>query len=151
MISTSKDQSARLLALGVPAESADMCWVDEDLYNQTKDSIEYEWECNPMPGLGGTDMSVHFPTLTPAWSLSALMEMLFHAGDNYMSFMLHDDGAYSLNPLIKIGDPMFCGDSPIECCVRALTYLHSLGYGDRIVKASKKLFGDSEQVKGGEI
>ena len=77
-ICTSKEQSERLLALGLKKETADMklvwlyCYKDEDYYQ-------------PMPN----DFSTSNDDI-PAWSLHRLLMMY---GDNYSFFSL--ENAYS--------------------------------------------------------
>lgn len=57
MISTTKEQSARLLKCGVPADNADMSWHGNTL--ETFSQLTYDmW------------------LLTPAWSLNALLGLL---------------------------------------------------------------------------
>ena len=65
MIATTQDQSSRLLRCGVSADTADMALINGTLilesYNETKSPI---------------DDFIHDYELRPAWSLSALLELL---------------------------------------------------------------------------
>lgn len=75
-IATTKDQSARLLQCGVPAESADMSYqfIDDCVNNTDKPICSTPKEqYNTLIGYGFGDSRIH---ITPAWSLSALLGLL---------------------------------------------------------------------------
>ena len=63
-ICTDKNQSERLLALGLKKETADM------FYDYCKDRIGYTWYLVPKPATLGDKRSI------PAWSLHRLIEMI---------------------------------------------------------------------------
>ena len=65
-ICTSREQSERLLALGLKKETADM------FYDYCKDRIGYTWYLVPKPATLGDKRSI------PAWSLHRLIEMVAH-------------------------------------------------------------------------
>ena len=68
-IATSREQSERLLALGLKKETADMIYVE---VHCTDGSIE--WDASPiMEGLTALDFEDNWP---PAWSLHRLIEMM---------------------------------------------------------------------------
>lgn len=64
-IATSREQSARLLQCGVPAESADMCYDSGALSLMDYDSAVHE-----------RDSRRETYEVVPAWSLSRLLELL---------------------------------------------------------------------------
>ena len=61
---TTREQSERLLALGLKKETADM------FYAYYKDRIGYDWYLVPRPATFGDKRSI------PAWSLHRLIEMM---------------------------------------------------------------------------
>lgn len=63
-ICTSREQSERLLGLGLKKETADM------FYDYCKDRIGYTWYLVPKPATLGDKRSI------PAWSLHRLIEMM---------------------------------------------------------------------------
>lgn len=63
-ICTTREQSERLLALGLKKETADM------FYAYYKDRIGYDWRLVPSPATFGDKRSI------PAWSLNRLIEMM---------------------------------------------------------------------------
>ena len=63
-ICTTREQSERLLALGLKKETADM------FYDYCKDRIGYTWYLVPKPATLGDKRSI------PAWSLHRLIEMI---------------------------------------------------------------------------
>lgn len=63
-ICTTREQSERLLALGLKKETADM------FYAYYKDRIGYDWYLVPRPATFGDKRSI------PAWSLNRLIEMM---------------------------------------------------------------------------
>lgn len=135
-IATDKSQSQRLLACGVPADTADMVWTrfesDGEKYEQlgVMDESAYEVaSLNP----------------TPAWSLSRLLSLLPTSimsplGNEYMLELskrrMHNvwevQWVYSRSRFAtynkqkvfhKIWDK-----SPIEACVKAIEWLSENGY-----------------------
>ena len=82
-ICTTKEQSERLIALGLKKETADMSWS-----NVLNDGNR-EWMLIPLPIGAYTDTEV------PAWSLHRLIEtlpLLLRKGDNYsLVFDIHRD------------------------------------------------------------
>lgn len=66
-VATTREQSQRLLSLGVRIDTADMCWVDDKLFvsdeEQVRSFVEYPPE----------DKTDEF---YPAWSLSRLLELI---------------------------------------------------------------------------
>lgn len=119
-IATTRDQSARLLKCGVPAESADMFrWVNS--YGQ-----EFlETYHVPSPAV----------SLTPAWSLSALLTnvlpsnirfeghtcLLEIVSSNWQSDEQIWEVAYDIDLGVEASDP-------IEACVQMVEMLIAQGY-----------------------
>ena len=64
-ICTSREQSEKLLALGLKKETADM------FYDYCKDRIGYTWYLVPKPATLGDKRSI------PAWSLHRLIELAY--------------------------------------------------------------------------
>lgn len=61
-IATTREQSARLLACGISADTADMIGIEPN----------YGYECEPWSSMQGQDTRGYFP----AWSLNALLGLL---------------------------------------------------------------------------
>ena len=126
-IATPPDQSKRLLACGVNHESADMSYVS---YNGLKDdalsTIPYKRQ--------------YMPNKQPAWSLSALLELLPKEimddnEDSYylalaQEFPLSYEYAVSYQPCWSDGDAIMRerDNCPIEACVKAIEWLTANGY-----------------------
>ena len=91
-ICTTKEQSEKLLALGLKKETADM------YYDYYKDRIGYTWYLTPKPATLGDKRSI------PAWSLHRLLEMV----TTKRKVML-----------VRIGDDLF--DTLIEKIRRLIT------------------------------
>ena len=70
-ICTTKEQSERLLALGLKKETADMCWVLRDI-----DRGGNEYSVKYMSIGQGAYSLLHPDWYTPAWSLHRLIEMM---------------------------------------------------------------------------
>lgn len=73
-ICTTKEQSERLLALGLKKKTADMAWVDNALTEDYED-----WKVTPIEELDEYDWDINY---IPAWSLHRLMEIMY-SGDIY--------------------------------------------------------------------
>ena len=69
-ICTTKEQSERLLGLGLKKETADMCWTLRD-----SDREGNEYSIKYMSIGRGKYQSMHPDWYTPAWSLHRLIEM----------------------------------------------------------------------------
>lgn len=80
MIATSIVQSLRLLDAGVPKESADMMWVVPETFDSGFDG---EDENTPDPPASLKLQRYGRYCDTPAWSLSALWQMIHEAGVIY--------------------------------------------------------------------
>ena len=72
-ICTTREQSERLLALGLKKETADMCWV---LTDEDREGNEYSVEYISI-GQGEYQL-MHPDWYTPAWSLHRLIEIVSH-------------------------------------------------------------------------
>lgn len=124
-IATDKSQSARLLACGVPADTADMARYEDDSISM----MEWDWTTG---SYGGT---------FPAFSLSRLLELLpkliFDKNHEGFYFSLAKECASSADynaaykpcwteetdNLIEKRSP-----SPIEACVQLIEWLMQNGY-----------------------
>lgn len=65
-ICTTREQSERLLALGLKKETADMAWLNHAMTEEYED-----WQAKPMVEWDGWDKND-----IPAWSLHRLIEMM---------------------------------------------------------------------------
>ena len=84
-ICTSREQSERLIALGLKKETADMCWIEEWGWDDDKQEtfctgnyfvrpIDYVWD----------DKYINY---IPAWSLHRLIEMVAGGSEEQMIFL----------------------------------------------------------------
>lgn len=144
-ISTTREQSDRLLQCGVPDESADMCYqfIDDCVNNTDKPICNTPKEqYNTLIGYGFGDSRIH---ITPAFSLSALLgllptSILGPTGNEYMLELskLRMHCAWEVQwwngrsrfttydkkkKFHKLWDK-----SPIEACVKAIEWLTERGY-----------------------
>lgn len=110
MISTTKEQSARLLQCGVPAESADMARYEDD----SVPMMPWDWTTG---SYGGT---------FPAWSPSALLGLLFKSG--HILSMQYEHNEYRLQSFYSSGDFVTYGITAIEACVNMVEKLVANGY-----------------------
>ena len=74
-ICTSREQSERLLALGLKKETADMHWRLQPYYNDEGFDCGLEWSCNIGTFLQEDAYELFFDYI-PAWSLHRLIEMM---------------------------------------------------------------------------
>ena len=153
-ISTTKEQSERLMKCGVLPETADMAWV----YCKETAADGLAWETEELVSWPYTRAASTFDTPTkkkaiPAWSLSALLEKVlpkrlkkfelkklikarikeigtptFLDGSVFLEYDAGDTNWY-----VKYGwgnDLWWCteGGSPIEAVVQAVELLHLNGY-----------------------
>ena len=66
-ICTTREQSERLIALGLKKETADMVWLDHAMTEEYED-----WQARPMGEWDGWDKNE-----IPAWSLHRLIELAY--------------------------------------------------------------------------
>lgn len=78
MIATSIEQSRRLLDAGLDPGSADMFWINVEVWNREEKRLVCEWFINV-----GQSQFQTLPHHCPAWSLSALWQVLYDAGEIY--------------------------------------------------------------------
>lgn len=117
-ISTSIEQSRRLLSCGVDPKTADMVWLNRGQYPAF---LSFNEGCNrAIPEVGDV----------PAWSLSALLELLppqFKPSWPEFDFCLQlrrtTNGKWGI-----AYDHTFEADSPIEACVKMFETLAELCY-----------------------
>ena len=104
-ICTSREQSERLLALGLKKETADMGWIEEWGWDDDKQElfctgnyfvrpIDYVWD----------DKYINY---IPAWSLHRLICLVFNSGSTHVDIFEDDDAyeilIYNIEWLIKEG------------------------------------------------
>lgn len=127
-IATTKEQSDRLLACGVSADTADMARYEDD----SVPMMPWDWTTG---SYGGT---------FPAWSLSALLGLLPSSilsplGNEYMlelsKLRMHDawevqwfSGRDRFRTYDKKNFHKLWDKSPIEACVKAIEWLSENGY-----------------------
>ncbi|MCM1220082.1 MAG: hypothetical protein NC548_36885 [Lachnospiraceae bacterium] len=127
-ISTSIEQSRRLLSCGVDPKTADMVWLNRGQYPAF---LSFNEGCNrAIPEVGDV----------PAWSLSALLALLpkeIYDDDTdsyYFSlskeFPLSEEYGVAYIPCWEKGDAIVRKryDSPIEACVQMIEWLCESGY-----------------------
>lgn len=121
-ITTTKDQSGRLLRCGVSAGTADMCWyIESGKINIDKLSLNTEFIGSVFSSPKG-----HIEYI-PAWSLSALLGLLpkemgiaagaYPGSDKYTCFTLIDP---DIEPIVA--------DTAIEAVVQMIEELTSNSY-----------------------
>lgn len=140
MIATDQSQSQRLLACGVPADTADMSW--NKLKAANREGFLWMLMCENFLKPDNAERCV------PAWTLSRLLELLPTSimsalGNEYMlelsKLRMHDawevqwnNGHTRFATYDKQSNPKkFCklwAKSPIEACVKAIEWLHANGY-----------------------
>ena len=93
---TSKEQSERLLALGLKKETADMCWHKMDKYSSWEEDVNSyeEWVTEILPLVpSNIDES-----LIPAWSLHRLL-CLYNC--HYLEFLGEEEIASTYDVVIE--------------------------------------------------
>lgn len=123
-LSTTQEQSARLLRCGVSADTADMIGVEPN----------YGYECEPWSSMQGHDTRGYFP----AWSLSALLGLLpskIHSGkyEYWLDIAPMDNGkqwgiGYYCTEKPRTIKGLTRADSLIECAVQEIEWLSANGY-----------------------
>lgn len=123
-ISTTQDQSARLLQCGVSADTADMIGVEPG----------YGYECEPWSSMQGHDTRGYFP----AWSLSRLLTLLpfkIHSGkyEYWLDIAPINYGkqwsiGYYCMEKPKVIKGLTHTDNLIECAVQEIEWLSDNGY-----------------------
>lgn len=142
-IATTKEQSARLLQCGVPAESADMSYqfIDECVNNTDKPICSTPKEqFNTLIGYGFGENRIH---ITPAFSLSALLGLLpkeikvdespYDEVQKYALLIYPFMDGWQVDYQYCEDDECHClkcvyGIDPIEACVKAIEWLTANGY-----------------------
>ena len=92
-ICTTREQSERLLSLGLKKETADMCWIEEWGYDDDKREtfctgnyfvrpIDYVWD----------DKYINY---IPAWSLHRLLELNLLCCEQHFAFQFHITSLYN--------------------------------------------------------
>ena len=124
-ICTTREQSERLLALGLKKETADMCWLNHALTEDYKDwraiPIFKDWEKWLRGGI-------------PAWSLHRLIAMMpeyVHKGNAYFERTLFPNSVDYFRDLYKdCGDVVISFDSPnlYDRLIHCIEWLIKEGY-----------------------
>ena len=87
-ICTTREQSERLLALGLKKETADMHWRLQPYYNDEGFDCGLEWSCNIGTFLQEDAYELFFDYI-PAWSLHRLIEMNLLCCEQHFAFQFH--------------------------------------------------------------
>lgn len=129
-LSTTQEQSARLLACGVSADTADMCWYKAKSPNKEG----YSWMLISENYLKRRSSD----EFAPAWSLSALLGLLpfkIHSGkyEYWLDIAPMDYGrqwsiGYYCMDKPRVIKGLTHTDSLIECAVQEIEWLTSNGY-----------------------
>lgn len=112
-ICTSREQSERLLALGLKPETADM------FYDHCKDRIGYTWYLVPKPATLGDKRSI------PAWSLDRLMELVPHRFGEYCDYA--NNFMYYYNIPFDVME-QFRGETRYQYLIDCVEWLIQQGY-----------------------
>lgn len=148
-ICTSIEQSKKLLELGVDVNIADMTYVSmkdygENTYHLTVGKTDIDWAKDELGNLNWNDV---YEKYIPAWSLSALMNLLpsefttenefgkykyeikirkYKFVDNvdihqiaYGSYKWHEDGGYTWSDMINTGEK----EDPIDAVFEMVCWL----------------------------
>lgn len=110
-LSTTQEQSARLLACGVSADTADMMFTPHNTlstepYKETLEKIGY----------------------IPAWSLSALLSTMPDLEHCFSLWKFEEDDTYAADATMVNPDFRVDANDPIEACVGLIEILHANGY-----------------------
>lgn len=162
-IATTSEQSQRLLRCGVSADTADMCWHGAivprggSLTSMPEPSEEWDLGVTPyscMPEeLQAAKLMEDYNEIQPAWSLSALLDILpkeltdyrmTHRYEPFTDFVMTCCAPYFINGSLHLYHngkkyvvdydwdgflgQMPCADDPIEACVLAIELLAANGY-----------------------
>lgn len=132
MIATDKSQSARLLACGVPADTADMCWYKGKAANKEGYTLVSE---NYLKNTKFSQDFIH------AWSLSRLLALIPHTietgEDEDYYFSLAQEYAACLDYKAAYKSCWSdweddcvskCSTDPIEACVQLIEWLMQNNY-----------------------
>lgn len=152
-IATTKEQSARLLKCGVPAESADMHWYGAivprggSLTSMPEPSEEWDLGATPygcMPEeLQKAKLMEDYNEIAPAWSLSALLGFLpkvieedessYDEVQKFGLLIYPYMGGWQVDYQCCEDDECYClkcvhGTDLIEACVQLIEWLTANGY-----------------------
>lgn len=110
-LSTTQEQSARLLACGVLADTADMIFTPHNTlstepYKETLENRGY----------------------FPAWSLSALLSIMPDLEHCFSLWKFEEDDTYGADATMVNPDFRVDANDPIEACVGLIEILHANGY-----------------------
>ena len=110
-IATTKEQSRRLLACGVPADTADMMFTPHNTlstepYKEALKDIGY----------------------IPVWSLSALLSIMPDLEHCFSLWKFEEDDTYAADATMVNPDFRVDANDPIEACVGLIEILHANGY-----------------------
>ena len=119
-ICTSRDQSERLLALGLKKETADMFWALETTY----DGEDVEWFCH-IGTFTKEDADIAFYDYIPAWSLDRLMELVPHRHGEYCDYANYF--MYYYNIPFDVME-QFRGETRYEYLIDCIEWLIQQGY-----------------------
>lgn len=122
-ICTSREQSEKLLALGLKKETADMCWIEEWGYDDDKQEtfctgnyfvrpIDYVWDDKYLDYI-------------PAWSLDRLMELVPHRFGEYCDYA--NNFMYYYNIPFDVME-QFSGETRYEYLIDCIEWLIKVGY-----------------------
>lgn len=138
-IATTREQSQRLITLGLKPETADMHYSEMPTIDAITDEVcnginNDETESVLMPGRG-------FYTSFPAWSLSRLIEMLPSeipdprpGYDPHHPELIKHESGYNLSIRRYTADCLVgphIENDPIECCISMIEWLIQKGHFDK--------------------
>lgn len=87
-VATSVEQSKELIELGIPENTADMCYIKEQWYDEEKGEVCSGWSKYPVVNDDESDDNEYLefmpaPETLPAWSLNALLKLVKHFSFKY--------------------------------------------------------------------
>ena len=126
MTTTTLEQSRHLVELGIPMESADMTYEKLAIGNNFPEELQYR--------LCLTSFKYYSGIGVPAWSLSALLELMPETIKADYELTLQKDGyGYIVSYTHVFGDEVkdlcyFIGDTPIEAAYKMVVWLAENGH-----------------------
>ena len=122
-ICTDKNQSERLLALGLKKETADMHWRLQPYYNDEGFDCGLEWSCNIGTFLQENACELFFDYI-PAWSLHRLIEMIpENVSDDWLGVSFDEISYYHGEGKDMIGWKYYKAGNLYDCIIECYEWL----------------------------
>lgn len=129
-MATTQEQSTHLIELGLDPDTADMCWTNH--YFDSMMSYTRLESTKPSKYKEMLDyFHVHGPFIEPAWSLTALLDMMPEINNQLPDLRKCIDGycvAYS-DKITRDADSQWQdGKTPVEAAYKMMCWLFERGY-----------------------